>query len=404
LCAEGLADTLRKTNKLNTLAINRLSKPGLYGDGHGLYLQVSISGTKAWLFRYMRHGRARKMGLGPFPAVPLAKARQRVQEARRSVLDGIDPIDARNASRAQARLQAVKAVTFEECGKNYIAAHESGWRNEKHREQWANTLGRYAYPIIGNLSVAAVDTGLVLKVIEPIWNSKSETAGRVRGRIESILDWAKARGYRDGENPARWRGHLDKLLPAKGKISTVKHHKAMPYRHLPVFMTTLRSRPDVSARALEFTILTAARTGETLGAERQEFDLDRKIWIVPAERMKARLEHRVPLCDRAAAIIDSQRHNHRLIFPGARPSAPLSNMAMLEMLRGLAGDGLTVHGFRSAFMDWGHETTVYPKEMMDIALAHVVADKVEAAYRRGDMFEKRRQLMADWQAHCESQG
>jgi integrase len=350
----------------------------------------------------MRNGRARKMGLGPFPTVPLTKARQKVQEARRSVLEGIDPIDARNAWRAQARLQVAKAVTFEECGKNYIAAHESGWHNEKHREQWANTLGRYVYPIIGNLPVAAVDTGLVLKVIEPIWNSKPETAGRVRGRIESILDWAKARGYRDGENPARWRGHLDNLLPAKGKISTVKHHKAMPYRDLPAFMAKLRCRPDVSARALEFTILTAARTGEILGAERQEFDLDLRVWVVPPSRMKARREHRVPLSERAVEIIDLQRHNHKFVFPGARLDSPLSNMAMLEMLRGVVGNGITVHGFRSSFMDWAHETTIYPKEMMDIALAHVVADKVEAAYRRGDMFDKRRQLMTDWQTHCQS--
>jgi len=288
-------------------------------------------------------------------------------------------------------------------GKAYIAAHQSGWRNEKHREQWSSTLIRYAFPVIGVLSVATVDTALVLKVLEPIWNSKPETASRLRGRIEAILDWAKARGYRDGENPARWRGHLDKLLPAKGKVSTVRHHKAIPYRELPSFMARLRSRAEISAQALEFTILTAARTGETLGALPHEFDLDRRIWTIPAERMKASKEHRVPLCDRTIEIISLQKHNYKFVFPGAKLDAELSNMAMLEMLRGMVGYGFTVHGFRSAFMDWGHEVTNYPKEMMDIALAHTVSDKVEAAYRRGDMFDKRRQLMTDWQRYCFSQ-
>jgi integrase len=394
---------LRKTNKLTTLSVKRMSKPGLYGDGDGLYLQVAAGGTKAWILRYMRAGRARKMGLGPFPILSLVEARQKAFEGRRSLLQGIDPIDARNAARVEAVARAAKALTFTECGKAYIAAHQSGWRNEKHREQWSSTLGRYVFPVIGVLSVAAVDTALVLKVLEPIWNSKPETASRLRGRIEAILDWAKARGYRDGENPARWRGHLDKLLPAKGKISTVQHHKAIPYRELPSFMARLRSRAEISAQALEFTILTAARTGETLGALPHEFDLDRRIWTIPAERMKASKEHRVPLCDRAIEIISLQRHNYKFVFPGVKLDASLSNMAMLEMLRGMVGIGFTVHGFRSAFMDWAHEVTSYPKEMMDIALAHTVSDKVEAAYRRGDMFDKRRQLMTDWQRYCFSQ-
>jgi integrase len=397
---QGSGAALRKTTKLTTLSVKRMSKPGLYGDGDGLYLQVAAGGTKAWILRYMRAGRARKMGLGPFPILSLAEARQKAFEGRRSLLQGIDPIDARKAARTEAVAQAAKAFTFAECGKAYIAAHQPGWRNEKHREQWSSTLIRYAFPVIGVLSVAAVDTTLVLKVLEPIWNSKPETASRLRGRIEVILDWAKARGYRDSENPARWRGHLDKLLPAKGKVSSVKHHKAIPYRELPSFMARLRSRAEISAQALEFTILTAARTGETLAAVPHEFDLDRRIWTIPAERMKASKEHRVPLCDRAIEIISLQRHNYKFAFPGAKLDASLSNMAMLEMLRGMVGIGFTVHGFRSAFMDWGHEVTNYPKEMMDIALAHTVSDKVEAAYRRGDMFDKRRQLMADWQRYC----
>jgi integrase len=379
-----------------------MSKPGLYGDGNGLYLQVSVAGTKAWILRYMRAGRARKMGLGPFPIVSLLEARQGAFQGRRALFDGIDPIDARKAARAAALAEAAKALNFRECSKAYIGAHQLSWRNEKHRDQWSNTLDRYAFPIIGGLSVATVDTALILKVLEPIWNSKSETASRLRGRIEAILDWAKARGYRDGENPARWRGHLDKLLPARAKISTVQHHKAIPYRELPSFMARLRNRTETSARALEFTILTVARTGETLGAQRHEFDLERRVWTIPADRMKARREHRVPLCDRAIEIISSSKHNHRFLFPGIKHDAQLSNMAMLEMLRGMLGKGSTVHGFRSTFMDWGRETTSYPKEMMDIALAHTVPDKVEAAYRRGDMFDKRRKLMSDWQLYCQS--
>src|SRR6266851_6669254 len=263
---------------LKVAAVARAKAPGYYGDGGGLFLQVSRFGTASWVFRYRVGGRLREMGLGSLDTIGLADARERARKAREQRLDGLDPIEVRKGARLAAQLDSAKAITFKECARRYIAAHRPAWRNPKHAAQWGSTLETYVYPAIGNLAVQGVDVGLVLQAIEPIWTTKPETASRVRGRIESILDWATARGYRDGENPARWRGHLDKLLPAKGKISTVKHHKAMPYRHLPAFMTKLRSRPDVSARALEFTILTAARTGETLGAERQEFDLDRKIW------------------------------------------------------------------------------------------------------------------------------
>jgi integrase len=297
------------------------------------------------------------------------------------------------------RVQAARSVTFKKCAEDYIAEKEAGWRNEKHRAQWSATLETYAYPIFGNLPVAAVDLPLILKAIKPIWTTKSETAGRVRGRIESVLSYATVHGYRQGDNPARWRGHLDQILPAKAKVSTVKHHKAMPFNQLAAFLKALREKDDISAKALEFTILTAARTGETIGATPGEIDLKQKIWIVPVARMKAGKEHRVPLSNRAARIVESLKHNQKFLFPGAGIDRPLSNMAMLEMLRGMVGAGFTVHGFRSSFMDWGHEVTDYPKEMLDIALAHTVSDKVEAAYRRGDMFEKRRALMADWERY-----
>jgi integrase len=256
------------------------------------------------------------MGLGPFPVVSLLEARQKAFQEQRSLFNGIDPIDARKAARANALAEAAKTLTFKECSKAYIGAHQASWRNEKHRDQWSNTLDHYAFPVIGGVSVATVNTALILKVLEPIWSSKSETASRLRGRIEAILDWAKARGYRGGENPARWRGHLDKLLPARAKIATVQHHKAIPFRELPSFMTRLRTRTEISARAPEFTILTAARTGETLGAQRQEFDLDRRVWTIPADRMKARREHRVPLCDRTIELISSINHQSQICIPG----------------------------------------------------------------------------------------
>jgi integrase len=297
-------------------------------------------------------------------------------------------------------VQAARSVTFKRCAEDYIAEKGAGWRNEKHRAQWSATLETYAYPVFGNLPVAAVDLPLIMKALKPIWTTKPETAGRVRGRIESVLSYATVHGYRQGDNPARWRGHLDQILPAKAKVASVTHHKALPFTQVAAFLKSLREKSDISAKALEFTVLTAARTGETIGATPAEIDLKEKIWTVPAGRMKARKEHRVPLSDRAAQIVESLKHNQKFLFPGAGVDQPLSNMAMLEKLRGMVGGGFTVHGFRSSFMDWGHEVTDYPKEMLDIALAHTVSDKVEAAYRRGDMFEKRRALMADWAAYC----
>ena len=285
----------RGEHKLTARAVAALNTPGRYGDGIGLWLQVSETGTKSWLFRYQKDGRARHMGLGALHTVSLAEARDRARQARQLLLDGIDPIEARNAARLAARAEAAKGLTFRDCALRYIKAHEAGWRNPKHRAQWRATLETYAFPYFGDLSSAAVDTGLVLKALEPIWTAKPETASRVRGRIESVLDWAAARGYRQGENPARWRGHLDKLLPARRKVRAVKHHAALPWSDLPGFMADLRQREGIAARALAFAILTAARTGEVIGARWDEFDLAERLWTIPGERMKAGKPHRVPV-------------------------------------------------------------------------------------------------------------
>jgi integrase len=391
--------------ELTSLEIANKTKPGLYGDGLGLWLQVSRVGkrtTKSWIYRFMLDGRARYMGLGPTHTITLKDARERAQAARRQVLDGVDPIEARRRERLKRRLEAARSVTFQAACERYVAAHEAEWRNEKHRAQWAATLAS-TYPIIGSLSVADIDTGLVLKVLEPIWQVKPETASRLRGRIERVLNWATTSGYRSGDNPARWRGHLDHLLAKKGKTRKVRHHPALPFEQLPAFMAELRDRDFVSARALEFTILTAARTNETIGATWPEIDLPKKAWTVPADRMKAGKEHRIPLSDRAVAILNAlpREEGNEFIFIGGRVGKPLSNMAMLELMKGMR-PGYVPHGFRSTFRDWAAERTNYPNHVVEKALAHIVADKVEAAYRRGDLFEKRRKLMADWARFCET--
>jgi len=392
--------------KLTALEIEKITKPGWYHDGAGLYLQVNGDGktriAKSWIYCYTLRGRQRAMGLGSYKIFSLAEARIKALECRRMCYEGIDPIDARRARKAQAALEAVKGVTFKHCAEKYIAANKTAWRNPKHAAQWNATLNAYVYPVIGDLSVQNVDTGLVLKILEPIWATKAETAGRIRGRIEMILDWARVRGFRTGENPARWRGHLDKLLPARSKVRRIKHHPALPYEELPAFMAKLRAEDGVAARALEFLILTAARTGEIIGAVPAEFT--NKIWIVPAERMKAGKEHRVPLSDRAAAIADKMmtEFGEAHVFPGGKAGKPLSNMAMLKVLARMNRSDLTAHGFRSTFRDWASECTDHAPEVVEMALAHTIDNKVEAAYRRGDLFNKRIILMNDWARFCAS--
>jgi integrase len=393
----------RTIGKLTALKIEKAKRPGMYGDGGGLYLRVTDDGAKNWVFRFMLNGRARWMGMGPLHTVNLAEARKRAADHRLRRHDGIDPIEARRAERLQAQLVAAKAVTLKECCESYIKSHRAGWGN-KNANQWTATLATYAEPVIGDLSAQAIDTALVHKVLEPIWTEKPETAGRVRGRIEAVLDWAKVRGYRVGENPARWRGHFDKLLPALNKVRKVEHHAALPYGELPGFLTVLRQQEGIAVRALEFTILTAARTGETLGAGWNEFDLLDKTWTVPAARIKGGKEHRVPLSAPALAILEEMQAQRSadggFVFPGGKPGKPLSNMAFLMLLRRMKRDDLTAHGFRATFKTWASERTSFQNEIVEAAMAHVVGSKVEQAYRRGDMFEKRRRLMQQWAAFC----
>jgi integrase len=392
----------RSFNRLSAVAVRGLTRKGYYHDGGGLYLQVTAKGAKSWIFKYMLDGRAREMGLGPEHAVSLADARKRATECRRLCADGVDPIETRRAEHDRKKLEAAKAVTFDACAAAYIEAHESRWRNAKHRDQWRNTLSTYASPVFGSLPVQAVDVGLVTRALEPIWQTKPETASRLRGRIEQILDWATVRGYRQGDNPARWRGHLDKLLPARSKIREVEHHAALPYDEIADFLAALRSQEGIAARALEFLILTAARTGEVIEARWDEIDLDEKIWVVPAARMKAGREHRVPLSPMAVAIVEQMKEcrESEFAFPGGKRGKPLSNMAMLKALGRMGRHDLTAHGFRSTFRDWAAERTNFPREVAEAALAHTIGDKVEAAYRRGDLFRKRRQLMEAWARFC----
>jgi integrase len=369
-------------SRLSALAVGRLKEPGMYADGGGLYLQISRSGTKSWIFRFAMEGREREMGLGPFHTIGLSDARLLATEARKLKLKGEDPIEARKAERQAKRLDDARAMTFKQAAAAYIKANKAGWRNAKHAAQWEATLAAYADPIFGALPVAAVDTGLVMKALEAIWTEKPETASRLRGRVESVLDWATARGYRKGENPARWRGHLEKLLPARSKVKAVEHHAALPYRELPKFMAALRNQAGNGARALEFAILTAARTGEVIGATWDEIDLDAETWTIPKERMKAKREHRVFMSDSAVAVLKPLKEAARsdYVFPGGKDGKPLSNMAMLTTLKRMKRDDLTAHGFRSTFRDWAAEMTDYPSEVVEMALAHVVGNKVEAAY------------------------
>lgn len=392
----------RGTSKLSAVAVAKAKKPGRYADGNGLYLQVGPTGTKSWLFRYMINGRAREMGLGPVSLIPLAEARVAALETRRKVHEGIDPLAEREEQQRQARIEQARAMTFSQCADAYIQAHRSSWRNDKHAAQWESTLKSYAAPIIGDLPVEAIDLRLVLAILEPIWRDKPETASRLRGRLETVLDWAAVRGLRQGDNPARWRGHLDKLLPARAKVKRVEHHAALPYAEIGAFMAKLRSREGFGALALEFTILTAARTSEVLNVTWGEIDRDAAAWTVPGARMKAGREHRVPLSPRALAILTELGGggDMEFVFPGNRASKPLSNMVFLQLLKRMEYADLTAHGFRSTFRDWAAEQTAFPREVAEAALAHVVADKVEAAYRRGDLFEKRRQLMEAWAIHC----
>ena len=381
----------RKINRLNARAVATISKYGRHADGGGLYLSISPNGGRRWVFLFRWHGKPTEIGFGSARDVTLARARELASQARAKLAEGINPKDVRRAT---------GGATFGECADRLIEAMRPSWRNRKHAAQWEMTLRNYAAPL-RRLPVDKISTDDVLSVLKPRWSDRPETASRLRGRIERVLDAAKAHGLRSGENPARWRGHLDQLLPKRQQL-TRGHHAAMPYGELPSFIGELQARQATAARALEFAILTAARSGEVLGARWNEFDLNRAVWTVPAARMKAGREHRVPLSRRALKIAKAMHEapGGNFVFPGQKAGRPLSVMALEKVLRRMKVDGVTVHGFRSAFRDWAVECTNFTNEVCEAALAHVIENKAEAAYRRGDLFDKRRKLMEAWAIFC----
>ncbi len=391
-------------NRLIPNSIKNSMAPGLYPDGDGLYLQVSKAGSKSWLFRFMLRGKARHMGMGSFRDKTLKEARSEAGVYRGLLDKGIDPIEYRKTQREAQRQDEGKAKTFKECAEAYIELRKPDWKNSKHADQWTNTLDTYTYPIIGNRPVADIDSNDVLKVLKPIWYKKSETATRVRQRIESVLNYARVRGYRNGENPALWRGHLDQVLPKRNKVKTVKHHPALPYQELPDLFADLMDRKTAAAKALAFTILTAVRSGECRKAVPTEFDLNAGVWIIPSKRMKAHREHRVPLTKTALQLVSEalkDREEPDFVFPGIRKDTPLSENAMLTVLKkSMKRPDLTVHGFRSTFRDWAGECTNFPREVIEAALAHQIKNQTEKAYARGDLFEKRQKLMEAWANYC----
>jgi integrase len=371
----------------------------MYADGGGLYLAVSKAGVKSWIFRYKAAGGERAHGLGPLHTVSLKQARDKALVCRQQRLDGVDPIEAKRAARLAASVASAKTMTFRQCSEAYIAAHRNDWTNPRHARQWAATLETYAFPVIGDLPVDSVDLSLLIKILDPIWRDKTTTAARLRGRIEKVLDWAAVRGFRSAENPARWRGHLETQFSKK---TSTKHFSALPYSDIAAFMTELRAVEGIGARALEFTILTAKRAGEVIGARWSEFDLGARLWTVPAERTKTRREHRVPLSEPVLAILQRlwETRSSQFVFPGTGSGQPINKNAMMLALRGMGQNEITVHGFRSTFSDWCAEQTNTSGEVREMALSHAVSDKVEAAYRRGDLFEKRRALAEAWARYC----
>jgi integrase len=386
--------------ELKSMDVSRLTAPGLHFVGivPGLALQVLPSGARTWVLRVMVAGKRRDMGLGGYPAVTLAQAREAARAARQKVKSGIDPIEESRAARSASAAARAAALTFEQCAQKYIDANESGWKNAKHAQQWRNTLEQFAFPVMGRLLVRDVALSHVLAVLEPIWQTKTETASRLRGRIETVLAWATVRKYRSGDNPAQWRGHLDKLLPKPSKVADVEHHAALPIGAAASFMTLLRASEGMGARALEFAVLTAARSGEVRGAMWAEIDTDAKLWTIPAGRMKAGKEHRVPLSDPALALLKAlpRMAGTGIVFPGTK-GQPLSDMTLSAVMRRMKVDAVP-HGFRSTFRDWAGERTNHPREVIEHAMAHQLKDKAEAAYQRGDLFEKRRRLMDEWAA------
>jgi integrase len=384
---------------LTATQVAALTKHGVHPVAPSLYLQIRPQGTRSWLFRYGRDGENQWLGLGSLADKSLSEARDEAAELRVRVRRGGDPMAEREETSATVKPKK-KVPSFADCADRYIEAHRAGWKNDKHIAQWESTLRMYANPVIGKTEVDKIGVEQLVKILEPIWTSKPETASRLRGRIEKVLGWATAMKFRSGDNPAAWKGALNHLLPAISKVQTIVHHKALPYRDVPVLMAELLDNGSESAKALAFTILTVARTGETIGAAPAEINRGERLWIVPAERMKAGREHRVPLNDPAVALLGDLPPEDKFVFTGSKPNRALSNMSMLMLLRGLRGDGVTVHGFRSAFSTWAREQTDYPREIVEACLAHASGDAVELAYRRTDFLDKRRVLMGEWARFC----
>lgn len=419
----------RSINKLSALTISQKNDPGYYLDGAGLYLQVSKAGTKSWVFKYTLDSRSREMGLGSFNTVSLAEAREMARNNRQLLLQHQDPIEVRDMAAKARQIESAKRITFDECAKKYIATHRAGWKNPKHANQWENTLTTYCSPIMGSLYAADIDTGLILRCLESIWSTKTETATRVRGRIEKILDWATSRGYRKGENPARWKGHLEFSLAAPNTIAEVEHHPALPYKQIAMFIKELKTREGMAARALEFGTLTATRSGDIRGATWGEIDFNEKVWSIPVERMKQvksslqKLEkfHCVPLSDRAIDILKQRKAEagetkpSEIIFHSSK-NGELSDATLKAVIKRMNEiDGtpkwvdphcgnrqITPHGMRAAFSTWAAECTTHNREIREKALAHVIGNETERAYQRGDLLEKRRALMTDWARYCET--
>jgi integrase len=387
----------RKAKELGALEVGRLTSPGLHAVGGvaGLALQVTDRGARSWILRVMVGGKRRDMGLGGYPDVTLAGAREKAREKRDQIEKGIDPIAYKQAKKSALAAAVAGAMTFSDATKAYIAVKEAGWKNAKHGDQWRNTLATYADPIIGKVFVGSIEKEHILKILSPIWTTKTETASRLRGRIESVLDWATVSGYRKGENPARWRGHLDVLLAAPNKVRAVEHHAALDWREVGAFMAALRAQEGMAANMLEFAILTVARSGEVRGATWAEIDLAGAVWTIPAVRMKAKKEHRIPLSDAAVKLLEALPRDSDIVFKSPT-GKQFSDAAMSKLLERMGRSDITGHGFRSSFRDWAGETTAYPREVIEHALAHQLKDKAEAAYARGSMFEKRRRLMDEW--------
>jgi integrase len=376
---------------------------GMLADGRGLYLRVGPTGAKSWIYRYKVGRKQTDLGLGPYPDVGLAAARMKALALRQQRLNGTDPAAARRADRLRVVLQKARTITFRDCAERYMEAHRAGWRSAHHAQQWADTLANDAYPVLGNLAVASIDTGLVMRVLEPIWKTKTESASRLRGRIEMVLNYATSLGYREGENPARWKGHLEHSLPKPSRVKAPvedRRHAALPYAEIGAFMAKLRSDGNLGASALEFAILTAARSGEVMGATWSEIDLEHRIWIVPASRIKAGREHRVSLSDAAVTILNrmAEIRTGDFVFPGRR--GRMHKDTFPTTLQRLGYNDITAHGFRSTFAQWAAERTNYPHEVREMALAHTVGTAVERAYQRSDLFDRRRRLMDDWATYC----